>query len=69
MVGVFRKNIRNQCGGDNVSEAGMNQRLKKKKKKEKPSPVTYTEITKILSELAKVHHTENNLGGEAGTFK
>ena len=33
MVGVFRKNIGNQCGGDNVSEAGMNQRLKKKKKR------------------------------------
>ena len=38
MVGVFRKNIGNQCGGDNVSEAGMNQRLKKKKKKGKAIP-------------------------------
>ena len=37
MLGVFRTNIGNQCGGDNVSEAGMNQRLKKKKGKAIPS--------------------------------
>ena len=42
-------------------ERGRHESEVKKKKKEKPSPVTYTEITKILSELAKVHHIENNL--------
>ena len=43
--------------------------VKKKTKLENPSPFTYTEIINILSELAKVQHTKNNLGGEAGTFK
>ena len=65
-MSLFRTNNGNQSAGDNVSEAGMNQRLKKKIGK--PIPI-YLYRNNKNSELAKVQHTKNNLGGEAGTFK
>ena len=49
-------------------ERGRDESEVKKKKIGKPIPI-YLYRNNKNSELAKVQHTKNNLGGEAGTFK